>query len=418
LADVSTLPDVAPETLRTASAAQVRPRLDSVDLLRGIIMVIMSLDHVRDYLTYLPFPPEDMQRTWPALFFTRWITHFCAPLFFFLAGTGVFLSGTRGRSPQEVRHLLWTRGLWLVVLELTVVGFGWTFLPWGYAGVIWALGWSMVLMSLIIRMPLRWVAAFGLVMIFTHNLFDVVQVQSAHGLGWLWMLLHQPGFLPIAPKIGLFAVLYVLVPWVGVIAAGYALGAVILMEAPRRRRWLVTLGVCAIALFCLLRATNFYGQPSDPRVAFASVPQFHVQPTLAMTVVAFLNVQKYPPALQFLLMTLGPGLLALALFDRFDMARRGLGRAVVVFGRVPMFYYVLHIYTIHLAAGVIALAFHQPVKWLFPGAFFFQRPPDGYGHSLKFIYVAWTVINILLYFPCRWFAEYKRTHRAWWLSYI
>jgi uncharacterized membrane protein len=394
------------------------PRLDSVDLLRGIIMVVMSLDHIRDFFSYLPFPPEDMQHTWPALFFTRWITHFCAPLFFFLAGAGAYLSATRGRTAAQVRHILWTRGLWLVVLELTVVGFGWTFLPWGYGGVIWALGWSMVLMSLIVRMPVRWVAAFGLVMIFTHNLFDGFHVQNASGLGWLWIIVHQVGFIPIIPKYGILFILYVLVPWVGVMAAGYAFGAIVTMEAQQRRRWMVILGVCSIVLFFVLRLTNVYGQPSDPRLAFASLPKFAVQPTLAMTVVAFLNVQKYPPALQYLLMTLGPGLLAMAFFDRFDLGRQVLGRAVVVFGRVPMFYYVLHIYTIHLAAVLVALAFHQPAKWLFPGSFFISQTPPGYGHSLKFIYLVWIVINILLYFPCRWFAEYKRTHRAWWLSYI
>ncbi len=401
-----------------AVPSAIAPRLDAVDLLRGIIMVVMSLDHLRDFFTFVHFPPEDMQHTWPALFFTRWITHFCAPLFFFLAGTGAYLSATRGRSPQQIRYVLWTRGLWLVFLEMTVIGLGWTFVPWTYGGVIWCLGWSMVLLSLVVRLPLRGVAAFGLILIFGHNLLDGIQLKDWHGFGWLWFIVHQPNFIPIAPKIGLFFVLYVLVPWVGVMAAGYAFGAILQTEAARRRRTMLMIGLTAVALFIALRATNSYGQSSDPSIAFASLPHFAPQATLGMTVVAFLNVQKYPPALQFLLMTLGPGIIALALFDKFNTARLGLGRALVVFGRVPLFYYVVHIYACHIAAVLIALCFHQPWRWLVPGGFFFGPAPDGYGHSLKFIWLVWVLLNVALYFPCRWFAEYKRTHRQWWVSYL
>jgi uncharacterized membrane protein len=389
-----------------------------LDLLRGVIMVLMSLDHSRDFFTNFPFAPEDFPHTWPALFFTRWITHFCAPLFFFLAGAGANLSATRGRSPADVRRFLWTRGLWLVALELTVVGFGWTFILWANAGVLWALGWSMVLMSVVVRMPPRWVAAFGLVMIFTHNLFDRVQVEGASALGWLWMIVHQPGLIPVLPEADVFHVFYALVPSVGVMAAGYGFGEIIRMDAPRRRRFMLAIGGAATLLFVALRAGNLYGQPSDPRVAFASLPRFEVQPTFIMTVVAFLDVQKYPFALQYLLMTLGPGILMLWLFDAFETARYSLARALVLFGRVPLFYYLLHIYLIHLAACVVAYAAGQPWEWLFHGGFMVQRPPQGYGHGLVFVYAAWIAVNVVLYFPCRWFAEYKRRNNSPWLSYI
>src|SRR5437899_1753791 len=209
-----------------ASVRAVALRLDSVDLLRGIIMVVMSLDHTREFLTNLTFPPENITQTWAALFFTRWITHFCAPLFVFLAGTGAYLSMGRGRTLQQVRHILWTRGLWLVFLELTVIGFLWTFTPgFSFGQAIWALGWSMVALSVISRMPVYWVAVFGLATIFLHNLLDPIRPQSLGKWGYLWGILHAPIFIPIAPKLGLWFAGYPLIPWIGVMAAGFALGA-------------------------------------------------------------------------------------------------------------------------------------------------------------------------------------------------
>lgn len=399
--------------------AVIAPRLDSIDLLRGIVLVVMSLDHLRDFLSGLPFAPEDMRHTWPALFFMRWVTHFCAPLFFFLAGTGAWLGRTRGRSTQQLSHYLWTRGLWLVFLELTVVGFCWTFMFWSYAGVIWALGWSMVLMALLVRLPVKLVAGFGIVLILTHNLLDAVQPNAFGRMGWLWTLIHSPGFIPIAPQRGMWGVLYVLVPWVGVMAAGYAFGAIVQMEAIRRRRLMYLIGGSATALFLVIRATNLFGMPLVPQLAWGSLWKFEPQPTFAMTVVAFLNTQKYPPATQYLLMTLGPGILTLALFDRFNVARLALGRFLVAFGRVPMFYYLVHIAAAHAVAVLIAVALGQPWKWLFPGGFMLAPPPPGYGHGLAFIYSVWITLNVALYFPVRWYAEYKRTHRhQWWLSYL
>ena len=421
----------ATELLTSDSLAAVRapaaprPRLDSVDLLRGIIMVVMSLDHVRDFFTHLRFAPEDLQQTWPMLFFTRWITHFCAPCFFLLAGTGAFLSSTRGRSAQQIRKVLWTRGLWLVALELTVMGFGWTFLPgWSYGGVIWALGWSMVILSVLVRLPIRWLAGVSLAVIALHNLLDYVRPQQ--GIANVVMsLLHAPNFFPIAPQRAMWIELYSLVPWFAVMGVGYALGALYQFDAERRRTLLVRVGITAIALFCVLRITNIYGNPGGiPCVACGnSSGDFAPQPSFAKTVMSFLDVEKYPPSLQFLLMTLGPSLIALALFERINTAGEGIvaafSRVVLAFGRVPMFYYVLHIYLIHLMAGGVAVLFHQPTAVMHGG--FIAQPngiPLGYGHSLRFIYLIWAIANVLLYFPCRWFMQYKRTHRQWWLSYI
>src|SRR6266568_1418063 len=295
-------------------------RLVAVDVLRGLVMVIMALDHTRDFMTYERFAPEDLAHTYGALFFTRFITHFCAPVFSFLAGTGAFLATTRGKSVQQVSWFFLTRGLWLVLLELTIVDFSWTFVPWAAAGVLWILGWSMVAMALIVRLPVRWIAVFGIGMIATHNLLDRINPASFGKLAWLWMLLHSPGPIPITPHFT-FMSLYVLIPWVGVMAAGFAFGALLLR--PDRRRWILTLGISMTALFLLLRGFNLYGN-STSGVPF-SVGPWSAQPTLSLTVISFLNTEKYPPSLDYLLMTLGPSLVLLALLDGVK-AERGLGR--------------------------------------------------------------------------------------------
>jgi uncharacterized membrane protein len=393
-------------------AAQV-PRLVSVDMVRGFVMVIMALDHTRHFMTNVPFPPERLSDTYGALFFTRFITHYCAPVFSFLAGTGAFLATSRGKSIQQVSGFFFTRGLWLIFLELTIIDFAWTFTPWAAAGVIWILGWSMVLMALIVRLPVRWITVFGVGMIATHNLLDRINPASFGKLAWLWMLLHAPGPIPITPHFT-FMSLYVLIPWVGVMAAGFAFGKLLL--GPDRRKWILTLGISMTALFVLLRGFNLYGN-SASGVPF-SVGPWSPQATFSLTVISFLNTEKYPPAFDYLLMTLGPSLILLGLLDGAK-AKRGLGRVLVVYGRVPMFYYILHLYLIHLLAIVVALAYHQPAAWLWHGAMFLQPTPAGYGHGLPFIYAMWILVVASLYLPCRWFMEFKRQHRDWnWLSYL
>lgn len=413
----STSPAVASVRTTASNISAQASRLASVDVLRGLAMVIMALDHTRDFLTNVPFAPEDIGHTNGWLFFTRFITHYCAPVFSFLAGTGAFLATTRGKSVQQVSWFFLTRGLWLVVLEVTIVDFSWTFTPWAAAGVIWILGWSMVCMALIVRMPVRWVGIFGILMVASHNLLDSVDPSVFGKLSWLWMMLHQPGAIPVTPHFT-FLNLYVLIPWVGVMAAGFAFGAV--LQRPDRRKWTLVLGLSLTALFFIIRGFNLYGNGIVAK-AFPfpwSAGPWSVQPTTTLTVISFLNTLKYPPSLQYLLMTLGPSLTLLGLFDGVK-AERGLGRILLVYGRVPLFYYVLHLYLIHLAAIALAYAFHQPASWLWHGAIFAAATPPGYGHGLPLIYATWLAVVAVLYLPCRWFMEYKRQHRdRTWLSYL
>lgn len=379
-------------------------------------MVLMALDHVRDFMTYQRFAPEDVAHTSGPLFFTRVLTHFCAPVFAFLAGTGAFLATRRGKSISQVSRFFWTRGLWLVFLEFTVVDFAWGFVPWAHGGVIWILGWSMVAMAAIVWLPVRWIGALGLGMIATHNLLDRINPASFGRFSWVWTLLHTPGRIPLTANFH-FSVRYVLIPWVGVMAAGFAFGT--LLSRTNRRQWILTLGVSATALFFVLRGLNLYGNgiAGLPFGFPRSAGPWSIQPTLALTVVSFFNTLKYPPSLDYLLMTLGPALILLGLLDGVK-ATRGLSRILLVFGRVPLFYYVLHIYLINVMAILVALAFHQPALH---GSVIgdFATKPAGYGHGLPFIYAMWILAVAILYLPCLWFMKFRSRHRDWvWLSYL
>jgi uncharacterized membrane protein len=385
-------------------------RVASIDLMRGLVMVIMAIDHTRDYFTNLAFEPEDLSHTWMALFLTRWITHFCAPLFFFLAGTGAFYYGLR-RTPSQLSRFLWTRGLWLIVIEFTVVGTAWTFkFPWGFFGVIWALGASMVILAALVRMPLKWLVWISLAVVLLHDLVDRFR-PGAGTWTWVWRLLHVKG------GVSIFGVrefvLFPLVPWFAVMALGFCFGA--LLQRPDRLRWTLRIGLVASVLFVLLRATNFYGNP--PALPGGVTPgDFHLQATIEKSIILFLDTEKYPPSLQFLLMTLGPSLLLLWGLEKYGVP--SFVRPVVIFGRVPFLYYVLHLYLIHTLAVFTAMAFHQPYAWLLHGAFWFFDLPEGYGHNLPFIYFIWSVVILLLYFPCKRFAELKEKRKSWWLSYL
>lgn len=405
-------------TVRTKTSllpAQVS-RLVSVDVLRGLVMVIMALDHARDFMSNVQFAPEDLAHTNGVLFFTRVITHYCAPVFCFLAGTGAFLATSRGKSIQQVSRFFLTRGLWLALLEITVIDFAWGFVPWAYAGVIWVLGWCMVAMALIVRLPVRWIAVLGLGMIASHNLLDPINPAAFGKFYWLWMMLHTPGLIPVTAHYSFF-VGYVLIPWVGVMATGFAFGSLLLR--PDRRKWMLTLGISVTALFFVLRGINLYGNgiAGLPFGFPRSAGPWSVQPTLSLTAISFFNTLKYPPSLDYLLMTLGPSLIVLGLLDG-TRAERGLGRVLLVYGRVPLFYYVLHIYLLHIMAILVALAFHQPV-WYGPIIAGTSPKPPGYGHGLPFVYAMWILAVAILYLPCRWFMELRSRHRDWvLLSYL
>ncbi|HVG29848.1 MAG TPA: heparan-alpha-glucosaminide N-acetyltransferase domain-containing protein [Pyrinomonadaceae bacterium] len=383
-------------------------RLDAVDLLRGLVMVIMALDHTRDFFHSgaLTLNPTDLSQTTPALFFTRWITHFCAPVFVFLAGTGAFLSLSRGRTKKDLSWFLLTRGLWLVVLEWTLVRFAVTFdlrySSGGFVQVIWALGWSMVLLAALVRLPLRAVAAFGLALVAGHNLLDRFHAADFGAWRWLWMILHEQGPVGSPPGFVLFVV-YPLVPWVGVMAAGYAFGALLRLDDKRRRKILLQLGLALTLAFVVLRATNLYG---DPR-------PWAQQPRGALyTFLSFINCEKYPPSLLFLLMTLGP---AIALLPLLERARGALARFFTVYGRVPLFYYLLHFYLLHVLAAAIALArYGRQTLSVLPGG----QPPPGWGYRLWVVYLVWIGVVLALYFPCRYWARLKQRKRSAWLSYL
>jgi len=411
LQPVANIDNSAPSTRST--------RIVSVDLLRGLVMILMALDHTREYFSDLPFPPEDLSKTFGALFFTRIITHVCAPVFFLLAGCGAYLAVARGKSLQQVARFFWTRGLWLVFLELTVLRFAWNF---SFASVplvqvIWALGWSMVAMALIVRLPVRWIAALGVAIIVFHNLLDGIHPASLGMFSGLWMVLHAPGLVSVAPGMSFFAG-YPLMPWIGVMAAGYAMGE--LLERNDRRKWILGLGVVLTLAFFVLRALNLYGNGEASSSSFlpSTVGPWKVQPSLTLTIIAFFDTLKYPPSLDYLLMTLGPALIVLAYVDGIT-AERGLGRILLVFGRVPLFYYVLHVLLIHAMAIFVGLLFHQPVSWLWNGGFILQPAPVGYGHGLPFVYLMWVIALFILYFPCKWYMAFKNEHREWgWLSYL
>jgi uncharacterized membrane protein len=378
-------------------------RLDSIDLLRGLVMVLMALDHTRDFFGTSAANPRDVAE--PALFLTRWITHFCAPTFIFLAGVSAYLYGSRARSTSQVSRFLFTRGLWLIVLEFTLVRVAWRFsLQFNSFPmlVIWALGASMVALAVLIHLP-RWaLIVIALGMIGGHNLLDGVHAVDLGSAGWLWTILHERGVVRIGETPIIF-VLYPLVPWIGVMAAGFALGPVFKLERGPRLRWLTGLGLLTTAGFVVLRATNLYG---DPAV-------WTVQSSLLATLLSFINCEKYPPSLLYLAMTLGPALLLLAAFER---ARGKLAQWITVFGRVPLFYYVTHLFLIHALAVIFAVVVVGDATWLFGG-----RPidrPAAFGLGLPGIYVVWLFVVLALYPLCRWFAALKQRRREWWWSYL
>jgi uncharacterized membrane protein len=394
-----------------------RPRLYSVDTVRGIVMVIMALDHVREFfhVSATAFDPLDLSKTNTLLFFTRWVTHYCAPTFVFLAGTGAFLSTSRGKTKPELARFLLTRGLWLILLEVTLVRFGWLFnfdYHFVLMQVIWAIGCSMIVLAGLIFLPLRAVAAFGLLLIFAHNALDPIRSQSFGGATqWLWITLHETNV--IMPRPGVIVLMaYPLIPWVGVMAVGYAFGRLLLFERERRRRVLLWLGSSCVALFVVLRALNVYGDPNP----------WKAQSSAWFTFLSFINTAKYPPSLLFLLMTLGTSILALALFDREPGRAPGLfARPFNVFGRVPMFYYLLHVPLMHLVAVAFALAGGGPVGWLFKNWVVPTNPPTRpaeWGYGLGVVYAVWLACVAALYPLCRWFAGVKARRREAWLSYL
>jgi len=368
-------------------------RIVSVDVLRGLVMAIMALDHTRDFFSDTGFNPRDV--TEPALFLTRWVSHMCAPAFIFLAGLSAFLYGL-GRTTGDLSRFLFTRGLWLILIDFTLIKFGWRLefdLFRMTGGIIFVIGLSMITLAALVWLP-RWaIAGLTFAIIAGHNLLDGIRAEELAGAPWAWHLLHEPGRIYLGDG-ALLYVLYPLIPWIGVMAAGYLLGPVMQLEA-RPRRWvLFQLGAAITLGFIVLRATNLYGDPAP----------WMVQGTWLGTLLSFLNCEKYPPSLLYLMMTLGPALLLLASFEH---AKGSFARFLSIVGRVPFFYYVVHIYLIHLLAVATAFAMTGD----------FVRSPE-IGIRLGGVYLVWLLVLVLLYPVCRWFAEVKSSREGWWWSYL
>jgi uncharacterized membrane protein len=408
-----------------------RPRLDSVDLVRGLVMIFMAIDHVRyPYFTNIGVPADNTNLTYLSLFLTRWITHFSAPMFFFLAGTGAYLMTTRGKSIPQVSRFLWTRGLWLVILELTLIEFAWSFMPgWMFGGVIWALGWSMVILAFVIRFPLNWVALFGVIIMIFHHLLDGISASAFGTFDWMWKFLHAGGSLnPEWLPARFFPVLYTIIPGCGVMAAGFGLGAILQKPEAERRRLILYIGIAMTLLFVILRLTNWYGSPPDrdfpPQVPaeYRTTNQFAPQASFDKTIIAFLNTQKYPFSLQFLLMTIGPALIVLSWADRFTYTSKigkWIGQKIVIFGRVPLFFYAIHLFLIHLLAIAVSAAMGLSFDWLIGKPLpFVREAPEGFGFGLTGTYLITALVVVILYFLCRWFAGVKQRRSDWWISYF
>jgi uncharacterized membrane protein len=394
---------VAGWSAEQSSHVGVRPRLDSIDLLRGLVMVLMALDHTRDFFGPSGMNPRDVAD--PALFLTRWVTHYCAPIFILLAGMSAYLYGARGRSRSEVSLFLLTRGFWLILIEFTLVRFGWSFsldVNFFLMQVIWVIGASMVVLAALVYLPRSAIAAIGLLMIAGHNLLDEIRPEHLGAAGWLWNVLHQPGMLEPSPQTRLY-VLYPLIPWAGVMAVGYALGPVFKLDSPSRQRLLIWTGTAVIAGFIVLRASNLYGDPAA----------WSTHDGWVATVLSFVNCEKYPPSLLYLMMTLGPALVLLGLFEH----TRGIfADWILTFGRVPFFFYIAHIILIHALAVVLTWMVFGDAGWLY-GSLPPQKPAS-YGVSLPAIYAVWICVVMMLYPFCRWFASLKQQRREWWWSYL
>ena len=397
------------QNLKTEKNKFIQPsavthRITSIDLLRGIVMIIMALDHTRDYFhaDSLRFEPTDLEQTNVILFFTRWITHFCAPVFVFLAGTSTFLLGRR-KTKTELSIFLLKRGLWLILLEITIISFAWSFninMPFTGLQVIWALGISMIALAALIHLPKKIILIIAIIIVAGHNLLDGI-----HFNGFAWAALHEEKLFRINAT-HLIRVSYPVLPWIGVMALGYCFGSLYTsnINAARRKQWLLVIGSSAIFVFILLRLINVYGD----------LHPWTEQKSIAFSVLSFLNTTKYPPSLLYILMTIGPAFIFLAFAETISGK---LAQFIIPIGRVPMFYYILHLYLIHLVAMLAAqLSGYSWSDMILQRRVWVDPQLKGYGFSLGFTYLVWIGIVLLLYPLCKWYDKYKTAHKEkWWL---
>ncbi|MBX9733598.1 MAG: heparan-alpha-glucosaminide N-acetyltransferase domain-containing protein [Chitinophagaceae bacterium] len=385
-----------------------KPRIESIDLLKGLVMVIMALDHVRDYFHYsaFMFNPADLTQTTLPIFFTRFITHFCAPAFSFLAGLSAFMIGKR-KSPSELSSFLLKRGLWLIFIELTIISFGWHFDPEFRRSplqVIWVLGVSMIVLAGLIHLPKRIIFIFSITIIFGHNLLDGIDIKD----NVFWSILHQVN-RHFIDETHFISTVYALIPWIAVMSLGYCFGSFYdtTFDTQKRRRILNGLGLGSMLLFFILVVFNVYGDP-------VKWTNYGIN---LKTLMSIFNVTKYPASLLYLLITLGASILFLANSEKLK------GKVVdffCVFGRVPFFYYILHLYLIHflalIAAELTGFGWQKMILPTFPTR---VEALKGYGFNLVTVYLIWIFVIVLLYPLCKKFDTYKQNNKdKWWLSYL
>ena len=409
----ASLPASLPEGTATPAADRRSYRMSSIDILRGFVIVVMALDHVRDFMmTASVQDPTADPTTGPLLFATRWITHFCAPTFVFLAGTSAGLMASR-KSPVELASFLLTRGLWLIVLELAVISITWSFAPAGVAEfggrtylalqVIWVIGASMVILAGAQFLGRRTCLAIGAAIVLGHNLLDSVwpAASSTGTTGPLWVVLHARQLYEVGPFRIFFS--YPLLPWIGVLFTGYGAAGLFELPAKQRNTWLLRIGIGLVIAFILIRALNVYGDPQ---------PWEHEPGRTAASVMSFLGTTKYPPSLLYILMTLGPAAIACAYAERL---RGPIKDVLVTFGRAPLAFYVAHLYLIHALAVLLGVAQGFEAEQLLTHYRFF---PKGFGVGLLGVYLIWIAVVAILYPLCRWVAAVKARRRDWWLSYL
>jgi uncharacterized membrane protein len=404
-----------------ASTTDGGRRISEIDMMRGLVIVLMALDHVRDYFHVgaFRFDPLDPAQTTPLLYATRWVTHLCAPTFVFLAGVSAFIQSTRGKTGARLASFLAKRGLWLIFLELTVLGFGWSFgFPYPlFLQGIWAIGWSMIALAGLVMLPRTASLIVGVAIIAGHNLLDPITAQQFGDASLLWMALHEGGPIFVnGTPIGLFA--YPILPWIGVMALGYGAGPLFVEPAATRDRKFLMISACLIALFILLRYVDAYGNPSTNAGPFVGARDWRDQETFGAALMVFLDVEKYPPSLMFNLVMLG------IMFAGFPLLSRLKGppaRVLLTFGAVPFFFYVLHIYLAHGLAIVANAAAGRDASGLFNyliNTFIAPEKMQGLGFALPWVYVAWIAVLVILYPACVYWARLKRRRRDWWLSYL
>lgn len=395
----------------TTVLLQPKQRIHSIDILRGAVMLIMALDHARDFfhVTAMTDDPLNLATTTPELYFTRWITHFCAPTFVFLSGTSAFLAGQR-KTKKELSSFLIKRGLWLIFIEIAVMSLLFSFNPLYnliFLQVIWVIGWSMLFLGLLVRTSIKLIIAIGFILFFGHNILDYIQLPKEGAAHVLWSVFFTAfGTIFKYGESRFVFDLYAILPWTGVLFLGYGFGMLYQQQdTVKRRKTILSIGFAVVILFIFLRSINLYGDPAH----------WSQQKNGFYTFLSFINASKYPPSLLYLCMTLGPSIIVLSLIET---AQNKFTNVLSMYGRVPFFYYILHFFLIHVICVILFFATGHTSKDIIDTNTPFLFRPQHFGFSLSTVYGLWLLVILILYKPCKWFDDYRKNHREWWLSYL